>query len=149
MTLVMTTIISTHEQINEWRWQIVQTRNSEFDGAFFFGVSSTGIYCKPSCAARRPKRENTTFFASRAEAESAGFRACLRCRPQTENTRSAKSEVVMRACELMETNVDEEISLEFLATKLNVSPSHLRRTFKQALGVSPKEFADAGRLKNF
>jgi AraC family transcriptional regulator, regulatory protein of adaptative response / methylated-DNA-[protein]-cysteine methyltransferase len=146
---MMTRAISTHKQINEWRWQIVQSKNSEFDGAFFFGVHSTGIYCKPSCAARRPKRENTTFFASRVEAESAGFRACLRCRPQMETTRSAKSEVVMQACQLIEDNVDEEISLEFLAAQLNVSPSHLQRTFKQALGVSPKEFADAGRLNNF
>ncbi len=149
MVLVMTRVISTQKQINEWRWQIVLTKNSEFDGAFFFGVSSTGIYCKPSCAARRPKRENTTFFASRAEAEIAGFRACLRCRPQMENMRSANAELVIQACKLIENRVDEEISLEFLAAQLNVSPSHLQRTFKQTLGVSPKEFADAGRLNNF
>ncbi len=149
MILMMTRVISTQKQINEWRWQIVQTKNSEFDGAFFFGVSSTGIYCKPSCAARRPKRENTTFFASCAEAESAGFRACLRCRPQMENTRSVNAEVVMQACQLIENNFDKEISLEFLAAQINVSPSHLQRTFKQTLGVSPKEFADAQRLNNF
>jgi AraC family transcriptional regulator of adaptative response/methylated-DNA-[protein]-cysteine methyltransferase len=149
MIFVMTRIISTQKQINEWRWQIVQTKNSEFDGAFFFGVSSTGIYCKPSCASRRPKRENTTFFASCAEAESAGFRACLRCRPQAETTRSANAEVVMRACQLIENNFDEDLSLEILAEKLNISPSHLQRTFKQMLGVSPKEFADAQRLNNF
>lgn len=146
---MITRVISTQQQIADWRWQIVQAKNSEFDGAFFFGVSSTGIYCKPSCAARRPKRENTTFFASCAEAENAGFRACLRCRPQMENTRNAKSEVIIQACKLIENNFDEEISLESLATELNVSPSHLQRTFKQTLGVSPKEFADAQRLNNF
>jgi AraC family transcriptional regulator of adaptative response/methylated-DNA-[protein]-cysteine methyltransferase len=146
---MMTRAISTQQPINEWRWQIVQNKNSEFDGAFFFGVNSTGIYCKPSCAARRPKRENTMFFASCAEAENAGFRACLRCRPQLGSARNRNAELVMQACELIENNFDEEISLEFLATKLKVSPSHLQRTFKQTLGISPKEFADAQRLNNF
>lgn len=149
MLPVMTRLISTQKQISEWRWQIVQSKNAEFDGAFFFGVSSTKIYCKPSCAARRPKRENTTFFATRAEAESAGFRACLRCRPQVDGARNANAELVMQACRLIEKNLEEEVSLEFLAAELNVSPSHLQRTFKQTLGVSPKEFRDAGRLNRF
>jgi len=149
MVSMMTKEISTHEQSGEWRWQIVQTRNREFDNAFFFGVSSTKIYCKPSCAARRPKRENTLFFASCTEAENAGFRACLRCRPKTENTRSANAELIVQACKIIESNPDGEISLEFLAAELNVSSSHLQRTFKNALGISPKEFADAQRLENF
>ena len=149
MILMMMRAISTEQQINEWRWQIVQNKNSAFDGAFFFGVHSTGIYCKPSCAARRPKRENTTFFASCAEAESAGFRACLRCRPQLGSALSANAELVMQACVLIENNFNEALSLEFLAEKLKVSRSHLQRTFKQTLGVSPKEFADAQRLNNF
>lgn len=149
MLLMMTRENSTQKQLNEWRWQIVQTKNSEFDGAFFFGVSSTGIYCKPSCAARRPKREHTTFFASCADAESAGFRACLRCRPRAESTRSANAELVIQTCKLIENSLDEEISLETLAAELNVSPSHLQRVFKQTFGVSPKEFADAQRLNNF
>jgi AraC family transcriptional regulator of adaptative response/methylated-DNA-[protein]-cysteine methyltransferase len=146
---MMTGTISTEQQTNDWRWRVVQAKNAEFDGAFFFGVSSTGIYCKPSCASRRPKRENTTFFASSAEAEGAGFRACLRCRPQVENNRSAAAEIIIRACQLIENNFDEEISLESLAAELKVSPTHLQRTFKQTLGVSPKEFADAERLNNF
>ncbi len=148
MVSMMTKEISTHEQCGEWRWQIVQTRNREFDNAFFFGVSSTKIYCKPSCAARRPKRENTTFFASCAEAESAGFRACLRCRP-AENSRSANAELIIKACETIERDGCGEISLELLAAELNVSSSHLQRTFKFMLGVSPKEFADARRLEDF
>ncbi len=149
MPLVMTRAISTQKQLSEWRWQIVKAKNSEFDGAFFFGVSSTGIYCKPSCAARLPKRENTTFFASCAEAEGAGFRACLRCRPRAEVARSASAELVTRACKLIENSPGEESSLESLAAELSVSPSHLQRTFKETLGVSPKEFADALRLNNF
>lgn len=149
MVFMMTGEISTQKQTNEWRWHVVRTKNPEFDGAFFFGVSSTGIYCKPSCAARLPKRENTTFFASCAEAEGAGFRACLRCRPRAETARSANAEIVMRACELIENNLDGEISLESLAAQLHSSPSHVQRTFKQTLGVSPKEFADAQRLHHF
>ncbi|HVF48936.1 MAG TPA: bifunctional DNA-binding transcriptional regulator/O6-methylguanine-DNA methyltransferase Ada [Pyrinomonadaceae bacterium] len=145
----MTRIISTETQSNEWRWHIVETKNAEFDGAFFFGVSSTGIYCKPSCASRRPKRENTRFFASCSEAESEGFRACLRCRPQAENTRSTNAEIVMQACRIIENKFDDDISLESLAAELNVSPSHLQRTFKQTLGISPKEFAGMQRLNNF
>src|SRR5687768_10349043 len=137
MAPVMTSLISTPQpqQLSEWRWQIVKTKNPEFDGSFFFGVSSTGIYCKPSCAARLPKRENTTFYASCAEAEGAGFRACLRCRPRAEGAPSASAELVTRACQLIENNFGEENSLESLAAELTVSPSHLRRTFKQTLGV--------------
>lgn len=145
----MSTEILNHKSVAAWRWQIVQTRNQNFDGAFFFGVSSTGIYCKPSCPARRPKRENTTFFATYEEAEEAGFRACLRCHPSVHNTRGAAAEIIVRACELIENNCDGEISLEFLAAELNVSPSHLQRTFKQTLGISLKEFTDANRFANF
>jgi AraC family transcriptional regulator of adaptative response/methylated-DNA-[protein]-cysteine methyltransferase len=150
MMPVMTTTISDRTQTDDWRWQVVRDKNAEFDGAFFFGVSSTGIYCRPSCAARLPKRENTTFYASCAEAEGAGFRPCLRCRPRAEGARrGAHAEVVVRACALIENSVGEEVSLESLAARLNVSPSHLRRTFKRTLGVSPREFAAARRLNDF
>lgn len=149
MILMMTENIMKPEQINEWQWQIIQTRNPAFDGALFYGVRSTGIYCKPSCASRRPKRENATFFASCAEAESAGFRACLRCRPQIQTARSATSEIIIKVCNLIEKNSGEQISLEFLATEVNISPSHLQRIFKNAIGVSLKEFADAHRLNSF
>lgn len=150
MYFVMTEMILQSEQINEWRWKIVQARDADFDGAFFFGVTSTGIYCKPSCASRRPKRENTVFFTSRTEAESVGFRACLRCRPAAENSLGAATELVIKACETIEgLSGGGEISLEALAEKLNVSASHLQRTFKQTIGVSPKEFADARRFDDF
>jgi AraC family transcriptional regulator of adaptative response/methylated-DNA-[protein]-cysteine methyltransferase len=149
MTLDMTKEILSHERINEWRWQIVQARDTQFNGAFFFGVSSTKIYCKPSCAARRPKRENVTFFSTPEQAEGAGFRACLRCRPSAEKERDANIEMIVRACEIIEDSRGGEISLELLGRRLSVSPSHLQRTFKRTLGVSPKEFADARRLENF
>jgi AraC family transcriptional regulator of adaptative response/methylated-DNA-[protein]-cysteine methyltransferase len=145
----MTKEILSHERINEWRWQVVQARDTQFNGAFFFGVSSTKIYCKPSCAARHPKREHVTFFATPAQAENAGFRACLRCRPNEQHAQDATIEMIVRACEIIEESHGGEISLELLGAQLRVSPSHLQRTFKRTLGVSPKEFADAQRLKNF
>lgn len=138
-----------NEQTDERRWQIVQARDVRFDDAFFFGVNSTKIYCKPSCAARRPKRENMVFFASSEEAENAGLRPCLRCRPAA-HSRSANVELVIKACEIIEhLGGDTETSLESLAKELRVSPSHLQRTFKRIIGVSPKEFAAARRLSNF
>lgn len=147
MSPVMAKEMLSHERINEWRWQVVQARDTQFNGAFFFGVSSTGIYCKPSCAARRPRRENVTFFSTPEQAEGAGFRACLRCRPKAGDEQDATVEMIVRACEMIEGG--GEISLELLGRRLGVSPSHLQRTFKRTLGVSPKEFADGRRLENF
>ena len=123
------------------------SKNRDFDGAFFTGVRTTGIYCKPSCPAKLPKPENVTFFATCAAAEIAGFRACLRCRPQLSNQRSIEAELVIKVCDSIENNA--EISLEFLARELDISQSHLQRAFKNALGVTIKEFADARRLETF
>ena len=149
MAPVMTTEILSRERIDEWRWQVVQARDAQFNGAFFFGVSSTGIYCRPSCAARRPKRENVAFFSTPAQAEGAGFRACLRCRPGAERAGNATVEMIVRACRIIEDGGGGDISLELLGARLGVSKSHLQRTFKRTLGVSPKEFADARRLADF
>ena len=136
-------------KINEWRWQIVAEKTAEFDGAFFTGVRTTGIYCKPSCPAKTPKRENITFFASQAEAEQSGFRACLRCKPDAENAINPVVEMIKRVCAFLTNNHADNVSLETLSAELGVSRSHLQRTFKRALGVSPKEFADAQRIENF
>lgn len=148
-SMMMNEEILNHERINDWRWQIVQARDTQFNGAFFFGVSSTGIYCKPSCAARRPKRENVKFFLTPAQAENAGFRACLRCRPEASHEQDATAKLIVRACEMIEDDKGNGISLELLGRRLSVSPSHLQRMFKRTLGVSPKEYADAQRLENF
>lgn len=137
------------EKINEWRWQIVQNRDANFNGAFLTAVLTTGIFCKPACPAKTPKRENITFYASCDEAERAGFRACLRCRPKENNMTNSNAELVLRACKFIESNNGEAISLESLSAKLSLSASHLQRIFKNILGVSPKEFADAKRIENF
>ena len=128
--------------------QAVMERNASFDGAFVFAVRSTKIYCRPSCPARRPKIENIQLFINFRDAETEGFRACLRCRPQNGGDNSQR-EFVEKICRLIEENDDEPISLDMLAAELAISPSHLQRTFKKATGISPAEFAQSRRINKF
>lgn len=132
----------------DWRWRVVETKNQEFDGAFYFGVKTTGIFCRPSCASRTPKRQNVSFFQSVAEAEAAGFRACLRCEPKSEFAPNASAALIVRAFELLRSSNDAP-TLEELSQNLNVNPAHLQKTFKAVLGISPKEIADLLKLENF
>ena len=128
-------------------WRAVQTKDARFDGAFVFGVKTTGIFCRPSCSARPAKRENVEFFDGVESAELDGFRACLRCKPKVKNAVDPRIEMVLRACELMET--DDGISLDDLGRALDLSPSHFQRTFKQIVGISPKKFGEMRRLERF
>ena len=123
-------------------WRAVQNNDARFNGAFVYGVSSTNIYCKPSCAARLPKRENVRFFATTEMAEAKGFRACLRCQPRNESA-NPQTEIVLHACEIIES--EENIALENLSAELNLSASHLQKIFKEIIGVSPKKFAEIKR----
>jgi len=127
-------------------WKAVQNNDARFNGAFVYGVNSTGIYCKPSCSSRLPKRENVKFFTSFEIAENKGFRACLRCKPQSE-TANPQTEIVIRACEILE--AEEQITLEDLSAELNLSAAHLQKIFKEIIGVSPKKFAELKRLEKF
>ncbi len=127
-------------------WKAVQNNDTKFNGAFVYGVSSTRIYCKPSCSSKLPKRENVQFFDDFNKAETKGFRACLRCRPQSE-TPNPQIEIVLRACQILET--EEQNSLEDLSAELNISPTHLQKIFKEIIGVSPKKFAEIKRLEKF
>ncbi|HVE55516.1 MAG TPA: bifunctional DNA-binding transcriptional regulator/O6-methylguanine-DNA methyltransferase Ada [Pyrinomonadaceae bacterium] len=127
-------------------WKAVQNNDARFNGAFVYGVDSTRIYCKPSCASRLPKRENVQFFNSLETAEEQGFRACLRCKPQSE-TANPQTKTVLRAAEILER--EEQISLEDLGAQLNLSPAHLQKIFKEIIGVSPKKFAEIKRLERF
>src|SRR6266852_6218746 len=97
----------------EQRWNAVMARDDAFDGKFVFGVSSTGVYCRPSCAARRPRRENVTFFLGPEQAELAGYRACLRCKPKSAGIHP-ESDSVKRICRYIEQHLDEPITLERL-----------------------------------
>jgi AraC family transcriptional regulator of adaptative response/methylated-DNA-[protein]-cysteine methyltransferase len=127
-------------------WEAVVARDRKRDGEFFFAVSTTGVYCRPSCAARRPRRENVQFFPTPHAAEQAGYRACLRCRPRS-FTGDAESDIVKAICRFIEQHLDETITLARLAKEFHQSPFHLQRRFKAVLGITPREYADSCRLK--
>jgi AraC family transcriptional regulator of adaptative response/methylated-DNA-[protein]-cysteine methyltransferase len=128
------------------RWQAVLKRDRSLDGAFVFAVSSTGIFCRPSCPAKRPRRENVAFFDHALQAEQAGYRACLRCRPKAVDG-NPQSALVRAICRYIEQHIDEPLTLSLLAKEFRRSTFHLQRTFKAALGVSPKAYIDACRLR--
>jgi AraC family transcriptional regulator, regulatory protein of adaptative response / methylated-DNA-[protein]-cysteine methyltransferase len=128
------------------RWQAVVDRDRALDGAFVFAVSSTGVFCRPSCPARRPRRVNVRFFEHAAAAEQAGYRACLRCRPKAVDG-NPQSALVRAICRYIEQNIEDRITLGVLAAKFKRSAFHLQRTFKSVLGVSPKAYIDACRLR--
>ncbi len=128
------------------RWKAVVTRDSSHDGEFVFAVSSTGVYCRPSCAARRPRRENVTFYSRPDQAEKAGFRACLRCKPRTASG-NPQTDAAKEICRYIEQHLDEPITLERLGKVFRQSPFHLQRRFKAALGITPREYADSCRLR--
>src|SRR5262245_4154844 len=130
------------------RWRAVVERDPRLDGTFVFAVRTTGVYCRPSCAARRPRRENVAFFGGPDAAERAGFRACRRCRPR-EDQAARRTDLVRRACALLAADRGEPWRLPALARAVGVSPRHLLRTFKAALGVTPRQYADARRLAAF
>ena len=134
------------EANEEVRWNAVMTRDDARDGEFVFAVSSTGIYCRPSCPARRPRRENVRFFLRPEQAEQAGYRACLRCRPKSSKD-NGESEGVKSICRFIEQHLDEPLTLARLGKEFRQSPIHLQRRFKKALGITPREYADSCRLR--
>jgi AraC family transcriptional regulator of adaptative response / DNA-3-methyladenine glycosylase II len=130
-------------------YRAAMTRDVRFDGRFFGGVTSTGIYCRPVCPARTPKRENMIFYATAAAAEEAGFRACLRCRPETAPDMGAwrgTSNTVSRALSLIEAGALDEADVETLAGRLGVGERQLRRLFRQHLGAAPVSVAQTRRV---
>src|SRR5271166_689769 len=131
---------------NDSRWEVVVARDSAHDGEFVFAVSTTGVYCRPSCAARRPRRENVEFFSRPEQAEKAGFRACLRCRPRV-LAGNPQSDSAKEVCRYIEQHLDEPITLERLGKVFRQSPFHLQRRFKAALGITPREYAESCRLR--
>jgi AraC family transcriptional regulator of adaptative response/methylated-DNA-[protein]-cysteine methyltransferase len=128
------------------RWQAVLDRDASLDGAFVFAVSSTGIFCRPSCPAKRPRRQNVTFFADALQAEQSGYRACLRCRPKAVDG-NPRSALVRAICRYIEQHIEDRLTLSLLAREFRRSPFHLQRTFKNVLGVSPKAYINAVRLR--
>jgi AraC family transcriptional regulator of adaptative response/methylated-DNA-[protein]-cysteine methyltransferase len=126
------------------RYSAVSRRDGAFDGQFFYGVQTTGVYCRPSCAARGALRKNISFYLTCEAAERAGFRPCKRCRPNEPSQNERHAEMVRRACRLID-EAEDIPSLENIARLVGVSPFHFHRVFKQIAGVTPKGYADARR----
>jgi len=127
-------------------WRATLDRDRRADGDFVLAVRSTHIYCRPSCPARRPLRRNVTFFRTREEAEKQGYRPCLRCRP---NEIAAGSALVTQAAKLLAQSSEEAPRLPEIAMQLNTSAATLRRAFRQVTGLTPRELAEALRVKRF
>jgi AraC family transcriptional regulator, regulatory protein of adaptative response / methylated-DNA-[protein]-cysteine methyltransferase len=130
----------TQDTISDLRWNILRERRQQTEQPFYYGVITTGIYCRPNCSSRLPRRENVRFFDTVDEASQAGFRPCKRCRPnlpeQTDSTQAA----VLQACVIMD-NAEEIPTLAELAGAVGLSPFYFQRQFKSIVGVTPKQYA--------
>ncbi|SAK42236.1 O6-methylguanine-DNA methyltransferase [Caballeronia hypogeia] len=127
---------------DESRWQAVVERDDRADGAFFFAVRTTGVFCRPSCASRAPRRENVEFFPTTAAAEAAGYRPCKRCQPTSLPRELA---IVERACKVLDADPQRRMTLAQLSDAVHVSPFHLQRLFSRIVGVSPRQYQAAQR----
>ena len=131
-------------------WQQVLARDAAADGQFVYAVKSTGVYCRPSCASRKPDRKNVSFFSSNEQAEAAGFRACLRCEPnRTEAKADPQAAAIAKASEYLSAHAGERTSLEDLAEVAGLGKFALLRGFQRVLGVSPGEFSREQRKERF
>jgi AraC family transcriptional regulator, regulatory protein of adaptative response / methylated-DNA-[protein]-cysteine methyltransferase len=128
------------------RWKSIVARDQESDGAFYYSVKTTGVYCRPSCAARRARPENVSFHATREDAEKAGLRPCKRCKPGQPSMAEQHVAIVAQACRLIE-ETEKAPSLKELARLVGMSAYHFHRVFKAVAGLSPKEYATAQRAR--
>lgn len=131
------------DTVDDGRWAAVVHRTLDADGQFYYAVRSTGIYCRPTCPSKRPRRDNVIFFETAGQAEQAGFRACLRCHPREVNQHL---QVVSQVRHLLDTE-DSPPTLTELGRAVGFSPHHLQRLFKRVTGLSPKEYAAARRVE--
>ena len=127
-------------------WEALLRRDASLDGRLFVGVLTTGVYCRLTCPARRPLRKNVRFFATPADAEAAGLRACLRCRPLASVGSDPNAERIHAICRFIDESNGEGLALADLAERAGLSSFHFQRSFKAIVGVTPKQYADASRL---
>jgi AraC family transcriptional regulator of adaptative response/methylated-DNA-[protein]-cysteine methyltransferase len=137
--------IQTISNANE-KWSLVLAKNAKADGRFVYAVRSTGIFCRPSCPSRRPRREMVEFFDSPVEAQRAGYRACRRCAPTERNQQLQKVEA---ACRYIDHNLDITLSLTAVSNHVSISPFYFQRLFKRILGISPRQYQQARRAGKF
>jgi AraC family transcriptional regulator of adaptative response/methylated-DNA-[protein]-cysteine methyltransferase len=135
----MNTVLENCFLTEDQRWDAVNRRDALADRVFFFAVKTTGVYCRPSCASRPPRRENVLFFESWQEAENAGFRACKRCQPKNNPGETAQQSAILTACEIL-AQAETQPTLESLASAVGLSPFYFQRLFKKIVGVTPKQY---------
>src|SRR5438445_11445534 len=126
------------------KWDAVVARDDSYDGEFVFAVRSTGIYCKPSCPAKHARREQVLFLSSPDEAEQSGFRPCKRCRPL--EAHSSRTRLVDNFYKYIDSNLGQKLTLSKIGNHAGLSPYYLQRTFKEVLGISPRQYVEAHRL---
>ena len=136
------------KDIRQLFYRAIEQRDGSYDGLFYTGVLTTGIYCKPSCPARTPKLENIRFFPTPAAAEKAGLRACLRCKPSAPLAGAGSWKKVRAMCALFE-EAEETPSLGALAKAAGLSEGHAQKLFRKTLGVTPKQYGGAMKLERF
>ncbi len=135
---------STGFETEEARWEAVLNRDPEARSAFVYAVATTGIYCRPTCPSRRPRRRNATFYDTAALADGAGYRPCKRCRPEDESFQEKADRRIIEACRILEES-EERPTLSQLAAEIGLSPFHFQRLFKETVGLTPKEYASGLR----
>ena len=133
-------------RLREARLHAVHTRNRAYDGTFYYGVLTTGVYCVPSCPSRRARPENIVLFDTAAAAAGAGFRPCRRCHPQRTRSTTPAAQAMRSLCDFIASHAGESLTLARLARISGYSPAYLQRTFQAEVGVSPREFQAALRL---
>lgn len=134
-------------QLTDELYETMIRRDSNFDGKLYIAIVSTGIVCFPSCRSRLPRRENVRVYESVAEALSAGFRPCKRCKPDDETRWTPETEIVRQVCEVIEKRHHERLTLQTIAEELTVSPYHLQRVFKRVAGISPAKKLEQVRME--
>jgi AraC family transcriptional regulator, regulatory protein of adaptative response / methylated-DNA-[protein]-cysteine methyltransferase len=145
----MTYAMRSTSTADEMHWASVLARDAQADGAFVYAVRTTGVYCRPSCPSRRPRRESVVFFAGPDAAELAGFRGCRRCHPRAGVPAPAGLEEVRRACAFIHQRAAQSLTLAQIAAHVGGSPFHLQRTFTKLVGISPRAYHEAVRAGRF